>query len=112
MLNLELLKDKYRTVIYCPEEWMAKVLIEELEKQFGDAVYKNAVGWWSFYGSETCYWPKIKDKLISMEYCRKDWFIEKGFRVIDFYDAVPNLNDFGEIEIGGCNINSLLEIGV
>lgn len=91
---------------------MAEVLIEELKKQFGDAVYMNAVSWWDFYGSETCYWLKIKDKFISMEYCRKDWFIEKGFRVIDFYDAVPNLDDFGEIEIGSRDINTLLEIGV
>ena len=91
---------------------MAGCFVTELKKQFGDVVYMDAINWWDFYGPETCYWPKIKDKYISIEYCRREWFLEKGYRGIEYYDAVPNFNDLGEFETTSCDISSLFEIGV
>lgn len=97
MLNLTLLREEYKTAVHCPEEWMPESLLRELKSEFGSGVYTGAVEWWDMYGDKTCYWPKIKGKeFVGIEYCRRGWFEENGYRVLDFYDVVCMVQDYGE----------------
>lgn len=100
MLNVDLLKERYKTVVHCPEEWMAQDLLNEMRAVFGDTVYMDAVKWWTYYKNKTCYWIKIKNNYIGVEYCHREWFEGQGYRVLNYYDVFCAEHDYGEFETG------------
>ena len=113
VLNLELLRERPKTVVHCPEQWQAEKLISSLDEQLPGMVYMDSIKWWSRYKDRTCYWTNFFDgDGFAIEYCDKDFFRSHGYRVLEFDEVFYSVSDYGMFEVGACNLTNLFEIGV
>lgn len=109
MLNIDLIKTNDKNVVRCREKWQAVSFIEELDRAVGN-VYKGAISWWDRYEDRTCYWPRFSLDNFHIEYCDEDWFIEHGYKVLEFDDVYFIPEDYGKIEVGDIDIASLFDV--
>ena len=113
MLNLELLKERPKTVVHCPERWQAEELIYSLDKLLPGKVYKGSIRWWGRYEKRTCYWTNFSSNDgFSMEYCDDNFYRSQGYRILEFDEVFYNISDYGKFEASAYDVTNLFEIGV